>query len=109
MLRCRPERRALGGEHRVRDLQGAAIGAALPLTAVRMRRALRLALAMGFPSASWLLVQSALGVTAVTLVERLLLYPRASLGFDVAIAVAAVAIVLLLQYFVVRDRTDAST
>lgn len=60
---------------------------------------------MGLPSASWLFVQSALGVTAVTLMQRLFLYPSAALGFDVAIAVAAMAILLLLQYFMVRDRT----
>lgn len=77
------------------------------VTAVRQGWLLRLALAVGCPSVSWFLVQSALGVTAVTLVQRLFLYPSATLGFDVAIAVAAMAIVLLLEYFVVRDRTGA--
>lgn len=79
----------------------------VPSNTVRARWLLRLALATGFPSVSWLVIQSALAVAAVTLVQRFLLYPPAPLGFDVGMALAALAIVLLLGFFMTRDRTRA--
>jgi hypothetical protein len=64
----------------------------------------RVAFATGFPSAGSFVVRSTLGVVAVTLVERFALYPSAALAFDVLVAIAAMAILLLLSYFIARAR-----
>jgi hypothetical protein len=45
-----------------------------------------------------------LGVVAVTLVQRIGLYPSTALAFDVVIAIAAMAIMLLFSYFIGRAR-----
>jgi len=40
----------------------------------------------------------------VTLVQRFGLYPSAALAFDVSIAIAVLAIMLLLSFFIARAR-----
>jgi hypothetical protein len=64
----------------------------------------RLAFATGFPSSRSLVVRAILGVAAVTLVQRFGLYPSAALAFDVVIAIATMAILLLFSYFTARAR-----
>ena len=64
----------------------------------------KFALATGFPSGWSLLVRSAVGFAGVVAVQRFVLYPSAALGFDAVIAVAVLAILLLLGYFVARGR-----
>jgi len=66
----------------------------------------RAASAVGVKSAQSLMLRSAVGVASVTLVERFVLYPSAGLVFDLLIAVALLAIVLLLANFAVRSRFD---
>jgi hypothetical protein len=62
----------------------------------------RVAFATGFPSSRSFVVRSILGVVAVTLVQRFALYPSAALAFDVLIAIAAMAILLLFSFFIAR-------
>ena len=64
----------------------------------------KFALATGFPFGWSLLVRSAAGLAGVVAIQRLVLYPSAALGFDALIAVAVLAIVLLLGFFMVRRR-----
>jgi len=65
---------------------------------------LRLALATGFPSSQSLVMRSALGVAGVTLLQRFVLWPTAAVAFDVFIAIAVVAILILWGFFIVRGR-----
>ncbi len=65
----------------------------------------RLAAATGFPSSLSMALRCLLGVGVLTLIERFVLYPPAALAFDIAIAVAALVIVLLLAFFTVRARS----
>lgn len=64
----------------------------------------RVAFATGVPSSRSFVVRSILGMVAVTLVQRFALYPSAALAFDVPIAVAAMAILLLFSFFIARAR-----
>jgi hypothetical protein len=64
----------------------------------------RVAFATGFPSSRSLASRSVLGVAAVTLIQRFGLYPSAALAFDVFIAIAALAIMLLFSFFIARAR-----
>ena len=64
----------------------------------------RVASATGFPSSLSLVVRSILGVAAVTLVQLFALYPSAALAFDALMAIAAMAILLLFSFFIVRAR-----
>jgi hypothetical protein len=64
----------------------------------------RVAFATGFPSSRSLATRSTFGVAGLTLIQRFVLYPSAALAFDVLIAIAMLAIMLLASWFVVRAR-----
>ena len=64
----------------------------------------RVASTTEFPSSRSFVVRSIVGVVAVTLVQRFALYPSAALAFDVLVAIAAVAILLLFSFFIARAR-----
>jgi len=64
----------------------------------------KVAFATGFPSSRSLASRSVIGVAGVTLVQRFGLYPSAALAFDVSIAIAVLAIMLLLSFFIARAR-----
>jgi hypothetical protein len=64
----------------------------------------RVAFATGFPSGRSLVVRSTLGVVAVTLVQRFALYPSAAPAFDILVAIAATAVLLLFSHYIARAR-----
>jgi hypothetical protein len=64
----------------------------------------RPAAAMGFPSARSLVLRSTVGVAAITIFERFVLYPSAAVAFDVMIAAALLGIGLLANFAAVRSR-----
>lgn len=65
-------------------------------------RLLRVALATGFASTRSLVMRCLLAVAGCTLLQRFVLWPSAAPVFDIAIACAAFAILLLLSFFMVR-------
>jgi hypothetical protein len=64
----------------------------------------RVAFATGFPSRRSLATRSTVYLAAFTLLQRFVLWPSAALAFDVLIAIAMLAIMLLASWFVVRAR-----
>jgi hypothetical protein len=65
----------------------------------------RTASATGFRSAHSLALRSGIAVTVETLLERFVWWPSAAVAFDVAIAVAAWAIIILLSSFILASRS----
>jgi hypothetical protein len=66
---------------------------------------IRVAAATGFTSLQSFALRSVVGVAAVALVQRFILYPSAALGFDLAVSVAILGIMLLLAYFMLNPRS----
>jgi uncharacterized membrane protein YqhA len=62
----------------------------------------RVAFATGFSTGRAWVMRSIVAVLGETLLQRFVFWPSAALAFDVFIAIAAWAILLLLSYFKVR-------